>query len=368
MTFNIDWQLLDASVSDALRDFLNERLERECRQRLADLATAAATGAGGAGAVGAVTPAAAARVTRLWWGTEAPLLEILEIEQAPPHAHASSVTASATKRADGHASMPAPSGSDSCMMSRSASSSTLGGGASLNSPFAPPSSAAASGSPTTATTHQQGGAGQHRGAGTPPAKRSSDRRASAAAAAGSGRCGPASLLEAVLGEAGLQMRVHLVHGGGAGFELAMDLQLQVPLGGDVVVGARLPMTVEVSNWHVDVVLVVTVRVGEVTVAVEPDRFGSDGADALLSSLSVVVKIGDGAASTGGATGAQTAICVDRECARTLALKELRAILARTIMLRGVSFPMPGGAPTATASSASCGSRAASAASSEYSRP
>jgi hypothetical protein len=123
---------------------------------------------------------------------------------------------------------------------------------------------------------------------------------------------------------------------------------------------RFPMLFDISDFHFDIVLNITIRGEEgITVRIEPDRFGGEGAEGrILSSLSIVAKAGAGLlhhrhqdnddeeeSSSRNETAAAAAAfenveetVIDQDCARRLVLKELRAILVRTLV-RGIVVPL-----------------------------
>ena len=79
----------------------------------------------------------------------------------------------------------------------------------------------------------------------------------------------------------------------------------------------------------------------IKVQIEPDRFGGEGAEGrILSSLSIVAKLGSMKEDeeTGFVEDQEDDVLIDKECARRLVLKELRAVLAKTLV-KGIVIPM-----------------------------
>lgn len=535
MTCHLDWSLLDSTVSDALRDFINAKLDEVCQSKISEyLSKQKENQQKDPTSLISLQPLTNIKVTKIWFGTEAPLLEIMEIGPAPPssnsinqplhnspgertgtpsqlnnnsHHHISSsnitspnasfppqtssvlltnsstsppITKASAKRMTVNSNV----GQDDFYISRqdsTASSAAVSSSSPFHSNgnrvvrnknndnhqnnnklFQPPQSTASSqkyssqvfnSTASTTMNSTRGNAAKISSLSQQHHQQSLDRGSfisSSSTTPSSTLPHPLpqtqlqqqpkqpSVLDAILGENGFQIRIHLVHSGSAGIEVFVDPEIQIrspffgvfsnsssqrkrgnsnendgtnnngeydhindddgdeenqtgrsrhlnshartddnkSCGSDsssssshsddddddenddrdehdegLIASVRFPMLFDISDFHFDIVLNVTIRRDEgIAVRIEPDRFGGEGAEGrILSSLSIVTKAGAGLLhnkknndhnnnSNNTKQVQDEEILIDQECARSLILKELRAVLARTLV-QGIIIPL-----------------------------
>jgi hypothetical protein len=290
-------------------------------------------------------PSAAAKVTNLWFGSESPLVEVLDInvvEMPQPRPPPPTLIVSPTTQH--HHEQHLTMASNESFISPPATVPQLVNSAQsfASSPFL--SSARGLGGGGAAASTKSGStdslamlssrAGDsmtsfRKAPPLPPASVTSPVTAAAPADA-SAASPPPTLVDAALGPRGaIQLRVHICNNSDAGFEIATEAKIDVAIGGpSCSISVALPVVVTISNFQFDVVLLVTIRPGSggtmMSVEIEGDRFGASAAetaDRILSSMSVLVKIGD----VGGSPP-----LVDADHIRGLALREIRALLAQVV--------------------------------------